>query len=128
MSNNILDIIYFNPIIISTDSIENYPLAMTSPPPTNTKVFLGSEMEIYGSNVNFNNANVFVKLPTEPTHLANKEYTDTLDADARELIQNAKNETTVNYNAMSQQISVLQERKQELITQFYNLRNYFFRI
>jgi hypothetical protein len=101
---------------------------MSSQPSTNTKVFLGSEMVINGSNVNFNNANVFVKPPTESTHLANKEYVDTLETDAHELIQNATDETTINYNALQQQITFLQEKKEELRTQFNNLRNYFFRI
>jgi len=101
---------------------------MSSQPSTNTKALLGSEMVINGSNVNFNNANVFVKPPTESTHLANKEYTDTLDTNARVLIQNERDETTSKYNALNQQISFLQEKKEELAIQFNNLRNYFFRI
>ncbi len=92
----------------------------------NTRFYLGSEIFINNSDINFNNANIFVKTPTENNHMVNKEYVVTIDTNTRLLIQNMKEERISTYIELSAKIAELQEKKYELFTQLNNLRTYFF--
>jgi hypothetical protein len=92
----------------------------------NTRLYLGREIFINNSDINFNNANVFIKTPTQDDHMVNKEYIVTIQTNRQLIIQNMSEDRNTNYIELSEKIAELQRKKDELITQLYNLRTYFF--
>ena len=92
----------------------------------NTRLYLGREIYMNNSNINFNNANVFIKGPTQDDHMANKEYIVTIQTDRQLIIQNMSEDRNTNYLELSEKIAELQRKKDELNTQLNNLRTYFF--
>ena len=92
----------------------------------NTRLYLGREIFINNSDINFNNANVFVKTPIENNHMVNKAYIVTIQTDKQLIIQNMIEDRNTVYIELSEKIAELQRKKDELITQLNNLRTYFF--
>jgi hypothetical protein len=108
-------------------SIKNMTFSYENNTPIrNTKVYLGKEIFINNSDIDFNNANVFVKSPIQDYNMVNKEYVIIIDTNTRLLIQNMTEERNEKYNDLSEKIQELQRKKDELITQLNNLRTYFF--
>lgn len=92
----------------------------------NTKLYLGKEIFINNSDINFNNANVFIKPPIQDDHMVNKEYIITIQANRQLIIENMSEDRNTNYIELSEKLAELQRKKDELITQLNNLRTYFF--
>jgi len=89
-------------------------------------LYLGDEVTVLNSNFNFNNANAFVKAPTENTHVANKSYVDAADELLRQLIISQGADSAQAYADLLAMITQLQSDNTELETQVDNLYQYFF--
>jgi hypothetical protein len=89
-------------------------------------LYLGDEVTVLNSNFNFNNANAFVKAPTENLHVANKSYVDTADQMLRDLIISQATTSSQAYTNLLAMITQLQADNTALETQVDNLYQYFF--
>ena len=89
-------------------------------------LYLGDEITVLNSNINFNNANAFVKAPTENLHVANKSYVDTADELLRQLIISQATTSSQAYTDLLAMITQLQADNTALETQVDNLYQYFF--
>lgn len=89
-------------------------------------LYLGDEVTVLNSDVNFNNANAFVKTPTENLHVANKSYVDTADEILRQLIISQATSSSQAYTDLLALITQLQADNTALETQVDNLYQYFF--
>lgn len=102
-------------------TIKMIELEYSTPP-----LYLGDKMTISGSNINFNNANVYVKDPTVGLNVVNKQYVDAMAEAANTMIlSNANTDTTSNtiyYDLLSER----QVFQSNLAIQIENLYQYFF--
>lgn len=89
-------------------------------------LYLGDEVTILNSDVSFNNANVFVKAPTENLHVANKNYVDAAHEILRQLIISQAADSVQAYNDLLDMITQLQNENTTLSNQVDNLYLYFF--
>ena len=89
-------------------------------------LYLGDEVTVLNSNFNFNNANAFVKAPTENLQVANKSYVDTADETLRQLIISQATTSSQAYTGLLAVITQLQADNAALETQVDNLYQYFF--
>ena len=89
-------------------------------------LYLGDEVTVLNSNFNFNNANAFVKAPTENLHVANKSYVDIADELLRQLIISQAAASSQAYSDLLALITQLQSDNTALETQVDNLYLYFF--
>jgi hypothetical protein len=89
-------------------------------------LYLGDEITVLNSEINFNNANAFVKAPTENTHVANKSYVDAADEVLRQLIISQSTTSSQAYTDLLAMITQLQADNTALETQVDNLYQYFF--
>ncbi len=95
-----------------------------TPPPS--FLFLGEETVIRGSDVSFNDANVFVKAPTVPLNVANKQYVDTVDAEINALILSSATTDTTSTTEYSDLLAQRQTVQTTLASQIDTLYQYFF--
>lgn len=85
----------------------------------NITLYLGNELTIHGTDISFNNADVFVKQPTTDYQIANKKYVD----DAKQLLsQIIADQSAVNTSAYNDLLQLIDD----LSTQVDNLYMYFF--
>jgi hypothetical protein len=89
-------------------------------------LYLGDEVTVLNSDVNFNNANTFVKTPTENLHVTNKSYVDAADEALRQLIVSQAADSVQAYAELLAIITQLQADNTALETQVNNLYIYFF--
>lgn len=89
-------------------------------------LYLGDEVTVLNSNFNFNNANAFVKAPTENLQVANKSYVDIADELLRQLIISQAAASSQAYSDLLALITQLQSDNTALETQVDNLYLYFF--
>jgi hypothetical protein len=89
-------------------------------------LYLGDEVTVLNSDFNFNNANAFVKTPTENLHVTNKSYVDTADDALRQLIVSQAADSVQAYADLLAMITQLQADNTALETQVNNLYLYFF--
>ena len=89
-------------------------------------LYLGDEITVLNSNVNFNNANAFVKTPTVNLQVANKSYVDVADEMLRQLIISQATTSSQAYTNLLAMITQLQADNTALETQVDNLYQYFF--
>lgn len=89
-------------------------------------LYLGDKVIVHNLDVNFYDANVFVKDPTAGLHIANKEYVDAVvDATNTLILSNVSTDTvsTSEYNNLIAERQLVQS---DLATQINNLYQYFF--
>lgn len=89
-------------------------------------LYLGDQVTILNSDVNFNDANAFVKTPTAELHAANKSYVDAADEILRNLIVSQSAASMQAYADLMALITALQTDNNALSTQVDNLYLYFF--
>ena len=89
-------------------------------------LYLGDEVTVLNANVNFNNANAFVKTPTVNLQVANKSYVDIADELLRQLIISQATTSSQAYTNLLAMINQLQADNTALETQVDNLYQYFF--
>ncbi len=89
-------------------------------------LYLGDEVTVHNINVNFHNANVFVKDPTVGLHVAHKQYVDDRVAATHELILTNVTSDTTSTTEYSDLIAERQIVQSDLATQINQLYQYFF--
>jgi len=87
---------------------------------------LGDMVKIKETDVSFNNANVFVKDPTVPLNVANKQYVDIADEEVRALILASATTYTTSRTEYYDLLGQRQTVQSTLATQIENLYQYFF--
>ncbi len=90
-----------------------------------TPLYLGSELKINGSNINFNNANVTVKAPTENTNVVNKGYIDEIYSEITSLIETNISNTVTKTTELQSNINNLQSDIDDLSEQLNTMYQYF---
>lgn len=92
-----------------------------------TSLYLGDEITIEQSDINFNNANVFVKAPVSGLNIATKEYVDAnLNTAASNIIAIQTAERVETNLVLIDLIRQLEARKSDLAVQMNNMYQYFF--
>ena len=95
-----------------------------NPPPS--FVFLGENAVIHGSDVSFNNANVFVKNPTVALNVSNKQYVDVADEEIHALILSSATTDTTSTTEYYDLLGQRQTVQTTLAVQIDQLYQYFF--
>lgn len=104
-----------------------YKTPVSIPIPPTPTLYLGDELTITQSDINFNNANVFVKAPVYGLNVANKDYVDAnLNTANSDIIIAETAERVATNSVLVGLISQLQARKSALVVQMNNLYQYFF--
>lgn len=88
-------------------------------------LYLGDELTITGSNVEFNNATSFVKTPLLALNMANKGYVDNSKAEINNLIEMEANVRLQQDETTLTTIHTLQSEITDLTVQLNNLYQYF---
>ena len=90
-------------------------------------LYLGEEITVIGSTVNFANSSVSAKAPISELHMAIKGYVDTMhDESVDSLTQLLVTERIASNAELTTTISGLETIKEDLATQLNNLYQYFF--
>lgn len=87
---------------------------------------LGDFISIKEKDVNFNNANTFVKAPTVGLNVSNKQYVDTKDAEVHALILASADSNTTSTTEYYDLLGQRQTVQSTLAIQVENLYQYFF--
>lgn len=90
-----------------------------------TPIYLGSELSIKGSNINFNNANVSVKTPTENANVVNKGYIDEVYSEITSIIETNISNTVIQTAELQSNINNLQSEITDLSNQLNTMYQYF---
>jgi len=90
-----------------------------------TPLYLGSELSIKGSNINFNNANVSVKTPTQTTNVVNKGYIDEIYSEINNIIETNISNTVTQTAELQSNINNLQSDINVLSDQLNTMYQYF---
>lgn len=96
---------------------------MSIPPVT---LYLGDDLTITASVVEFNNAVVSVKAPVSALNVANKAYVDGVNSTLNNLITTETANRTSEQASLQSMIDTLQSENTALETQMNNLYQYFF--
>jgi hypothetical protein len=90
-----------------------------------TPIYLGRDLTINGSNINFKNANVSVKTPIENSNVVNKGYIDEIYSEITNIIETNISNTVTQAAELQSNINNLQSDINDLSDQLNNMYQYF---
>jgi hypothetical protein len=89
-------------------------------------LYLGDDLIITGSDIQFNNATVSVKAPVSGLNVVNKDYVDNVGTTLNSAVATETSNRQAEDVAMQALITTLQSENADLSTQLNNLYQYFF--